>query len=83
MPPEILQVGCKEWKDFLVGNFFDKKLPFFFVKEALQRHWKELGSFSLMVDKDLFFIKFEELEKRQAALEFGQLYISGKLFMIR
>ncbi|PIA27373.1 hypothetical protein AQUCO_07800007v1 [Aquilegia coerulea] len=44
---EVIEVGNQEWKDYLVGFFVEKRLPFPVVREALKRQWKLKADFEM------------------------------------
>ncbi|KAF5204973.1 zinc ion binding / nucleic acid binding protein [Thalictrum thalictroides] len=83
VPQEIMEEGSKDWKDFLIGYFIDKKLPFHMVKNALTKTWKLKGSFTMTTDEDVFYFKFNAPEDKRMILEQGPVFIAGRLFVTK
>ncbi|KAF5182358.1 hypothetical protein FRX31_028055 [Thalictrum thalictroides] len=50
---EILKEGALEWENRVVGFFLDKKLPFTFIKDYVQKKWKLEGSMDIALDGDM------------------------------
>ncbi|KAF9595535.1 hypothetical protein IFM89_000623 [Coptis chinensis] len=83
VPLDIIEEGVRDWEDYLVGYFIDKKLPFPLVRDVLQKTWKIKGTFQITTDQDVFYMNFSDLEERKIALEGGPICISGKLFVVK
>ncbi|KAF5180290.1 hypothetical protein FRX31_030123, partial [Thalictrum thalictroides] len=78
----LCEEGAKEWENTIVGYFLDKKLPFSMVKSMVEKKWKLKGVMEMMLDGDLFYFNFSELEDREAILDDGAFHLLGKLFII-
>ncbi|KAF5185575.1 hypothetical protein FRX31_024839 [Thalictrum thalictroides] len=68
VPAEVIEQGDKEWKDYLVGCFIGKRLPYPLVRDVLQKQWK-LQNFEMVADSDVFYFKFQSEEDKMMVFE--------------
>ncbi|KAF5191994.1 hypothetical protein FRX31_018418 [Thalictrum thalictroides] len=82
-PKEILEKGENEWKDYIVGFFIRKRLPYPIVKATLARQWKLKGNYDMATDDDYFYFKFSNDEDKRTIMEKGPLFIAGRFFVVK
>ncbi|KAF5208044.1 zinc ion binding / nucleic acid binding protein [Thalictrum thalictroides] len=82
-PQDVLDLGEKEWNDYLVGFFMGKRLPYPVVKEALAKQWKAKGSYDVATDEDFFYFKFSQEEDKRSVMELGPIFIAGMIFIVK
>ncbi|PIA55374.1 hypothetical protein AQUCO_00800259v1 [Aquilegia coerulea] len=83
VPRDIIDQGINLWKDYLVGFFVDKRMPFFLVKRTVEREWKLKGGLEIKTDGKLYYFKFGNLEERQRVFEGGPIFVVGRIMVIR
>jgi hypothetical protein len=51
--------GVSKWRPSLVGQFFDKPLPFYLVKKDVTAMWKQYGEVEVFsLDNGLYIFSF-------------------------
>lgn len=82
-PLEFLDRGLELWSEIVVGFFLERRLPFYVVENSTEKNWSGLGTYHILGDKNLFYIKFEKPEDRNRFLALGQVFIAGKHFLLQ
>ncbi|KAL5714654.1 hypothetical protein ACHQM5_016585 [Ranunculus cassubicifolius] len=82
VPSNIINEGKKEWADYVVGFFVEKRLSFHTVKDFLEEFWELKGSFDIAADRDLFYFRFKCLEDKKYFLGLGPIFVAGRLFVV-
>ncbi|KAF5208029.1 zinc ion binding / nucleic acid binding protein, partial [Thalictrum thalictroides] len=82
-PIDILEKGDKEWKEYIVGFFMGRRLPYPMVKEALKKQWKVKGNYEIATDEDFFYFKFSNDEDRRVVMDQGPVFIAGRIFILK
>ncbi|KAF9590895.1 hypothetical protein IFM89_000151 [Coptis chinensis] len=77
IPANILEKGISMWKDYVVGFFVEKRLPFPLVKASLAKTWKIKGNYTISTDRELFYFKFHLDDDRKQVLEADPIFIAG------
>ncbi|KAF5182809.1 zinc ion binding / nucleic acid binding protein [Thalictrum thalictroides] len=82
VPQELIDQGLEVWKDYAVGFFIDRKLPYKLVKDSLTKAWKLGADFEMITDKQLYYFKFVSEEDKRKVIEMGPVFIVGRVFII-
>ncbi|KAF9625919.1 hypothetical protein IFM89_027787 [Coptis chinensis] len=82
VPLDLRWKGLNVWRDYVVGFFFEQRLPYPVVKEALKKKWRTKGDYEMVTDTDLFYFKFSNEEDKRKVLENSPIYIVGKCFIV-
>jgi hypothetical protein len=80
---DIIQAGTAVWKDYLVGFFLDKPLPYVSVVYHLKKVWKLRGEVNVKSDGFVFLFRFSSAEDRQRISEADPIIMRNKLFIIK
>ncbi|KAF5206107.1 Rna exonuclease [Thalictrum thalictroides] len=71
VPREIIDHGVEYWKNYLVGYFVGKRMPYFLVKRTIEKEWKLKGGLEITTDGKIYYFKFTEEEDKNDVLERG------------
>ncbi|KAF7126514.1 hypothetical protein RHSIM_Rhsim11G0120400 [Rhododendron simsii] len=83
--PEGVDVsGVDKWKDWVVGYFVDRKLPFTVVQSIAKNIWRKFGIAEVLANEDGFF--FFRLDKEGAfkqVVESGPWHFGSRLMVLQ
>ncbi|KAK3184871.1 hypothetical protein Dsin_032157 [Dipteronia sinensis] len=83
-PLEVVEDGFKTWKNYLVGNFIEKKLPFSLVYNIAMRIWGNRGLLEVLAnEKGFYFFKFSDDEVCSNVLEDGPWIFAGRMVILK
>ncbi|KAF9610890.1 hypothetical protein IFM89_025424 [Coptis chinensis] len=82
VPLDLIMRGEIVWREYVVGFFIEHRRSYPYVKFVLKQKWKNKGPFEMIVDRELFYFKFDNEEDRQADLDEGSTFIGGRCFII-
>ena len=83
-PAEAVLEGVSMWKNCLVGQFFDKRLPIHVVRTTVDKLWgkHEMPEIST-TDNGLYLFRFRDMGARDWVMENGPWYIAGRPIILR
>ncbi|KAK2658648.1 hypothetical protein Ddye_005181 [Dipteronia dyeriana] len=83
-PLEVVDDGSKAWKNCLVGNFIEKKLPFTLVKNISIRIWGCRGLLEVLANENgFYFFKFSDDEACSNVLEADPWLFTGRMLILK
>lgn len=80
---DIISIGNKVWKDFLVGFFLDKPLSYMSILYRLKRVWRLKGEVSVKSNGFLFLLKISSVDDCNRVVEVDPIILRSKLFIIK
>ncbi|XP_026417025.1 uncharacterized protein LOC113312490 [Papaver somniferum] len=84
IPYEVFNDDIRQCEDKVIGAFVGRRLPFNWVRNAVNRAWKPKGNLQMTIHgESMFIFDFQSAEDRTRALEMGSMFISNRLFIIK
>ncbi|KAF7141980.1 hypothetical protein RHSIM_Rhsim06G0060200 [Rhododendron simsii] len=85
IPPSAVEaLGAVKWKDFLVGRFVDKKIPFLAVRSVAFKKWADNGLVDVLSnDKGFYFFQFGSEGACRQIVESGPWHFGGRLMVLQ
>lgn len=81
---EDIEEGISKWKLCLVGQFFDKPLPFYFVKKSVAIMWKHFGEVEVFsLENGMYLFRFSDEGICDEVLESKLWHVGNKPLILR
>ncbi|KAF5204428.1 hypothetical protein FRX31_005983 [Thalictrum thalictroides] len=74
-----MQKGVDLWREYLVGFFVDKRMPYHLVKRSIERDWKFKAAVQITTDGKLNYFKFADPKEIMSVLEGGPIFVAGRI----
>ncbi|GLT62436.1 hypothetical protein SLA2020_350750 [Shorea laevis] len=78
-PKEAVNEGILKWSSSLVGQFFDKPLPYYVVKRFVESIWASYGKVEVfLLENGLYLFRFRDVNTRDEVWKpsYGTLQIN-------
>jgi hypothetical protein len=83
-PADDVKEGVSKWRPSLVGQFFDKPLPFYLVKKDVTAMWKQYGEVEVFsLDNGLYIFRFQDELHCEEILDTKLWHIANKPLILR
>lgn len=83
--PEGVDVpGVDKWKDWVVGYFVDRKLPFTAVQSIAKNIWRKFGIAEVLANEEgFFFFRFDKEGAFRQVVESGPWHFGNRLMVLQ
>jgi hypothetical protein len=83
-PLEAIEEGISKWSSSLIGQFFDKRLPYYIVKKTMESIWAQYGKIEVfLLENGLYLFRFADEKLRDEVMEAKVWYIANKPLILR
>jgi hypothetical protein len=78
-PLEAIEEGILKWSPSLVGQFLDKPLPYYIVKQTVESIWAQFGKVEVfLLENGLYLFRFADENIRDEVMEAKVWHIANK-----